>query len=143
MPTLERELDQQDAKKRAKASQSKEQEERQSRRVNPEIEAKLNAFIEQNKELHQYYLNLPKEDLARRQMLRQMERAEFVQQRNKPILDWVEKHPDIKAAIQEQLKNVPERRKASRFITLATQAAAKVGIGGGEENKPKAAVRVR
>ena len=65
-------------------------------RVNPEIDAKLNRFIQENPDLHGYYNGLSKEQLIRKLMLGKMQKGEYSQRRNQEIAQWVEEHPEVK-----------------------------------------------
>ena len=71
-------------------------------RVNPEIDAKLNRFIEENPDLHGYYNGLSKEQLIRKVMLGKMQKDEYSQRRNQEIAEWVEQHPEIKTKVEER-----------------------------------------
>ena len=69
-------------------------------RVNPEIDAKINRFIQENPDLYGYYQELSKEQLIRKLMLGKMQRSETTQRRNQEIAAWVEEHPEIKAKVE-------------------------------------------
>ena len=62
---------------------------------------------------------LSKEELIRKQMLGKMQRSEFTQGRNVEIRAWVEEHPEIKAKIEERIRNVPEANRERAFINAA------------------------
>ena len=80
-------------------------------RRNPEIDAKLDKFIGENPKLVEYYNGLSKDDLIRKLMLGKMQKAEYSNGRNEEIRAWVEEHPEIKAKIEERLRNVPEANR--------------------------------
>ena len=65
-------------------------------RRNPEIDAKLDKFIQENPKLLEYYQGLSKDELIRKQMLGKMQRSEYTNGRNEEIKAWVEEHPEIK-----------------------------------------------
>jgi hypothetical protein len=92
-------------------------------RKNPEIDAKLDKFIQENPKLHEYYQGLSKDDLIRKQMLGKMERAEYRNGRNEEIKAWVEEHPEIKSKIEERIRNVPEANRERAFINAAKTEA--------------------
>ncbi|HTQ32110.1 MAG TPA: hypothetical protein VMI53_12945, partial [Opitutaceae bacterium] len=73
-------------------AEKKAQQESTLRR-NPEIDAKLDQFIQANPKLREYYNGLSKDVLIRKLMLGKMQRSEFSQRRNQEIAQWVEEHP--------------------------------------------------
>lgn len=92
-------------------------------RKNPEIDAKLDEFIRQNPRLHEYYQALSKEELIRKLMLGKMQRAEYANNRNEEIRAWVEEHPEIKAKVEERVRNVPTANRERAFINAAKREA--------------------
>lgn len=92
-------------------------------RRNPEIDAKLDKFIGENPKLVEYYNGLSKDDLIRKLMLGKMQKAEYSNGRNEEIRAWVEEHPEIKAKIEERLRNVPEANRERAFINAAKTEA--------------------
>ena len=92
-------------------------------RRNPEIDARLDKFIGENPKLVEYYNGLSKDELIRKLMLGKMQRAEYSNGRNEEIRAWVEEHPEIKAKIEERLRNVPAANRERAFINAAKTAA--------------------
>ena len=92
-------------------------------RKNPEIDAKLDKFIQENPKLLEYYAALSKDDLIRKQMLGKMQRSEYTNGRNEEIKAWVEEHPEIKSKIEERIRNVPEANRERAFINAAKTEA--------------------
>ncbi len=92
-------------------------------RRNPEIDAKLDAFIGENPKLAEYYAALSKDELIRKLMLGKMQRSEYTNQRNQEIVTWVEENPDIKAKVEQRIRNVPPENRERAFITAAKSLA--------------------
>jgi hypothetical protein len=92
-------------------------------RRNPEIDAKLDRFIQENSKLREFYQGLSKEDLIRKLMLAKMQRSEYTNGRNQEIRAWVEEHPEIKAKIEERIRNVPEAKRERAFLNAAKTEA--------------------
>ena len=92
-------------------------------RRNPEIDAKLDKFIQENPKLLEYYQGLSKDELIRKQMLGKMQRSEYTNGRNEEIKAWVEEHPEIKSKIEERIRNVPEANRERAFINAAKTEA--------------------
>ena len=103
-------MKQQNAEKKAQES---------TLRRNPEIDAKLDQFIQANPKLREYYNGLSKDELVRKLMLAKMQRSEYTQRRNGEIRAWVEENPEIKTRIEERIRNVPADRRERAFITAA------------------------
>jgi hypothetical protein len=92
-------------------------------RRNPEIDAKLDAFIGENPKLAEYYTALSKEELIRKLMLGKMQRSEYTNQRNQEIVAWVEENPEIKAKVEQRIRNVLPKNRERAFITAAKSLA--------------------
>jgi hypothetical protein len=97
-------------------------------RRNPEIDAKLDTFIGENPKLIEYYNGHSKEELIRKLMLGKMQRSEYANGRNEEVKAWVEEHPEIKARIEERLRNVPAANRERAFINAAKTEAAKLAM---------------
>jgi hypothetical protein len=70
-------------------------------------------------------MGLSKEDLVRKAILGKVQRSEYTNQRNQEIVAWVEERPEIKAKIEERIKNVPEENRQRAFLTMARTEAVK------------------
>ena len=92
-------------------------------RRNPEIDAKLDRFMQENSKLREFYQGLSKEDLIRKLMFAKMQRSEYTTGRNQEIRAWVEEHPEIKAKIEERIRNVPEANRERAFLNAAKTEA--------------------
>ncbi len=93
-------------------------------RRNPEVDAKLDAFIKDNPKLMQYYQQFSKDELIRKAMLAKLQRNEVTERRSASIKEWVEANPSIKTKIEERLRNVPEEHRERAFIAAAKSEAA-------------------
>jgi hypothetical protein len=92
-------------------------------RRNPEIDAKLDRYIAENPDLHEYYQKLSKDELIRKLMLGKMQRSECTNGRNAEIKAWVEEHPEIKDRIEAKIRNVPAQNRERAFINAAKSKA--------------------
>ena len=92
-------------------------------RRNPEIDAKLDKFIQENPKLLEYYQALNKDELIRKLMLGKMQRTEFTQSRNQEVVAWVNENPEIKAKVEERIRNVPAANRERAFINAAKTEA--------------------
>ena len=92
-------------------------------RRNPEIDAKLDRFIQENPKLLEYYQGLSKDELIRKQMLGKMQRNEYANGRNEAVRAWVQEHPEIKSKIEERIRNVPAANRERAFLNAAKTEA--------------------
>ena len=92
-------------------------------RKNPEIDAKLDRYIAENPKLLAHYNAFSKEELVRKLMLGKMQRNEYASGRNQEIRTWVEANPEVKARIDERLRNVPAANRERAFINAAKTEA--------------------
>lgn len=100
-----------------------EKKAQQEPRRNPEIDAKLDKFIQENPKLLEYYQALGKDELIRKLMLGKMQRNEFTQSRNQEVVAWVNENPEIKAKVEERIRNVPAANRERAFINAAKTEA--------------------
>jgi len=98
---------------------------------NPAIDAKINAFIEANPKLHEYYKSLSPDRLVRACMLFRADAAEREERRQGRQLDemkkWVEQSPALKADIYAKLATVPDDKKTGAFVNLVRRAQQDAG----------------
>ena len=97
-------------------------------KVNPEIDAKLDRFIQEKPDLFGYYNELSKEQLIRKLMLAKMRKSDYTHDRNEALTAWVNEHPEIKAKVEERIKNVPEANRQRAFLQAAKAEAQREGM---------------
>jgi hypothetical protein len=102
----------------------------------PEIDAKLDEFIKNSPVLMDYYQGLSKDDLIRKLMLGKMNRRAYTANRNEELRSWVEENPDVKARVEERIRNVPEANRARAFINVARREAESHGMRNGNGVRP-------
>lgn len=92
-------------------------------RRNPETDAKLDRFIQDNSKLYEFYQGLSKDDLIRKLMFAKMQRHEYAEGRNQEIRAWVEEHPEIKTKVGERIRKVPAAKHEHAFLNAAKTEA--------------------
>jgi hypothetical protein len=89
-------------------------------KVNPEIDAKLNRFMESEPGLVDFVKKLPREDLERKFILKKMEEREQRQAYSAKVKAWLDKpeQADLRASIAStiSLKLGPERQEQAAII---------------------------
>jgi phage-related minor tail protein len=99
-----------------------------ARRANPELEARLDRFIQRNPRLHEQLTAMSKEELVRRLMFAKMERAEVAVRCNRELEQWVSENPDITAKVEQRLKNLAEENRHRAAIKMAKTETVNQGI---------------
>jgi hypothetical protein len=97
---------------------------------NAELDAKIDAFIKENRELYEKINGYSKEYLVRQKMLSLMEARSYRQARNQELIEWVEQNPDVKARVAERVKHVPEERRQGAFLNVDNKEAQQQGMRG-------------
>jgi hypothetical protein len=79
---------------------------------------------------------MTKEQLIRKLMLGKMQRNEYTQQRDQEIVQWVNENPDIKAKVEERIKNVPKENRHRAFVRVAKDEAMRQTMRQGQTQAP-------
>ena len=88
------------------------------RRVNPDAEAKINDWIKNNSKSWAYIQAMPRDRLERTVVLnevRQVERRQYV---DTGVLQAVKTNPELKAAYDVLLKDVPEEKRDEVIVGM-------------------------
>jgi len=88
------------------------------RRTNPEAEAKINYWIKSNSRNWEYIQAMPRDRLERTVVLneiRQLERRQYV---DTGVLQNIKNNPDLKAAYDLLLKDVPEDKRDEVIVSM-------------------------
>ena len=91
-----------------------------SYRVNPDVDARLDKFMQAEPGLVDFVKNLPREDLERKFMLKKMQEQEQRQAYSAKVKDWLDKpeQADLRTSIQTTIspKLAPERQEQAAII---------------------------
>ncbi len=88
------------------------------RRTNPEAEAKINDWIKTNSRNWEYIQAMPRDRLERTVVLnevRQLERRQYV---DTGVLQNIKNNPEMKAAYDVLLKDVPEDKRDEAIVSM-------------------------
>jgi NADH dehydrogenase/NADH:ubiquinone oxidoreductase subunit G len=88
------------------------------RRTNPEAEAKINDWIKTNSRNWEYIQAMPRDRLERTVVLnevRQLERRQYV---DTGVLQNIKNNPEMKAAYDVLLKDVPEDQRDEAIVSM-------------------------
>lgn len=103
-------------------SPKKKEDQANQIKINPEIDAKLNAFIKAEPGLVQFVKELPREQLERKFMLRKMQDQEQRQSYTAKVKDWLEK-PEQQDLVQSFKSTIsPNMKPETQERAVLTQA---------------------
>jgi hypothetical protein len=90
-------------------------------RENAEVNAKINAYIEKNPKEFAYIQSMPRERLERSLVLQSVQKQERVEKMRAGIRKKLDDNPEMKAAYQQLVKNLPAEKQEAAMLRLASQ----------------------
>ena len=90
-------------------------------RENPEVNAKINSYIEKNPKEWSYIQGMPRERLERSLVLQSVQKQERVEKMRAGIRKKLDDNPEMKAAYQQLVKNLPAEQQEKAMLRLASQ----------------------
>jgi hypothetical protein len=115
----------------ALASPKKKTEQAQLFKINPEVNAKLDSFMQGNPDLVQYVKDLPREQLERKFLLRKMKDEEQKQGYTAKVKSWLAKpeQADLVQSIKSTISpNMQPERQEQALVTAAKNHIRNNGI---------------
>ena len=91
-------------------------------RINPEVEAKIDAHIKDNPKYWDYLKAMPRERLERTVVLNEVRQLDRIQRIRDGLMKEINKNPELKQAYETLLKNVPENMRDLVMTQMASQA---------------------
>ena len=90
-------------------------------RDNPQVNAKIDAYIEANPKHWQYIQSMPPERMARAVVLNEVNKEDRQQRMREGIMKKLDQNPEMKAAYETLVKNLPEDQREKMMTTLAAR----------------------
>ena len=90
-------------------------------RINPEVEAKIDAHIKENPKHWAYLQSMPRERLERTVVLNEVRQLERQQRMREGIMNKINANPELKQAYEILVKNVPEEQREEVMSQIARQ----------------------
>lgn len=90
-------------------------------RDNPQVNAKIDSYIEANPKHWQYIQSMPPERMARALVLNEVNKEERQQRMREGIMKKLDQNPEMKAAYETLVKNLPEDQREKMVTTLAAR----------------------
>ena len=91
-------------------------------RTNPEVEAKIDAYIKDNPKHWAYLQGMPRDRLERTVVLNEVRQLDRIQRIRDGLMKEINKNPELKQAYETLLKNVPENMRDLVMTQMASQA---------------------
>ena len=82
-------------------------------RTNPEVDAKIDAYIKENPKYWTYVQAMPRERLERSVVLNEVRELDRQQRIREGVLKQINKNPELKQAYELLVKDLPEDQKES------------------------------
>lgn len=91
-------------------------------RTNPEVEAKIDAYIKDNPKHWAYLQGMPRDRLERTIVLNEVRQLDRIQRIRDGLMKEINRNPELKQAYETLLKNVPENMRDLVMTQMASQA---------------------
>ena len=101
-------------------------------RENPEINAKIDAYIKANPKRWDYIQSLSPERMARTIVLQDVQKQERTERIRAGVLRKLDENPELKNAYQTLVKNLPEDQQEKMMANLAMRTQRNVTRGQSE-----------
>jgi hypothetical protein len=111
-------------------------------RVNPEVEAKIDAYIKENPKYWSYLQSMPRERLERTVVLSEVRQVERQQRMREGMLKKINDNPELKQAYETLVKNVPDDQREEVISQIARQAQRAVSRSQTQQPAKREAVTV-
>ena len=90
-------------------------------RSNPEVDAKIDAYIKENPKFWTYVQGLPRERLERMIALHEVQKVDRQQRMREGLMKQINRNPELKQAYDLLVKNVPTDQKESVLMQIASR----------------------
>src|SRR5213594_1757888 len=90
-------------------------------RSNPEVDAKIDAYIKENPKYWAYVQALPRDRLERTVVLNEIRQLDRQQRMREGILKQINRNPETKRAYELLVKDLPEDQREAVMTQIARQ----------------------
>src|SRR5436853_7844272 len=101
-------------------------------RNNPEVDAKIDAYIKENPKYWSYVQAMPRERLERTVVLNEVRELDRQQRMREGVMKQVNRNPELKRAYDLLVKDLPEDQKEGVIAQIARQARRAVARSQGQ-----------
>jgi len=90
-------------------------------RINPEVEAKIDAYIKENPKYCNYLQAMPRDRLERTVVLNEVRQLDRQQRMRDGVMKRINADPKLKQAYETLVKDVPEEQREEVMTQMARQ----------------------
>ena len=106
-------------------------------RSNPEVDAKIDAYIKDNPKYWAYVQAMPRERLERTVVLNEVRELDRQQRIREGVLKQINRNPEMKRAYDLLVKDLPEDQKEGVIAQIARSARRAVARTQGQQQQTK------
>ena len=108
-------------KPKAEPSEAGQEGQQTQFKENPQVNAKIDDYIKNNPKYWDYVQSMTPERMARALVLTEIQKEDRTQKMEKSIMRKLDENPEMKASIQNMVKNMPEEQREKAMISIARQ----------------------
>ena len=101
-------------------------------RINPEVDAKIDAYIKENPKYWTYVQAMPRDRLERTVVLNEVREIDRQQRMREGVMNQINRNPEMKRAYDLLVKDLPEDQKEGVIAQIARQARRAVARSQGQ-----------
>ena len=107
-------------------------------RSNPEVDAKIDAYIKENPKYWSYVQAMPRDRLERSVVLNEVRELDRQQRIREGVLKQINRNPELKRAYDLLVKDLPEDQKETVIAQIGRTARRAVARVQGQQQQQKA-----
>jgi hypothetical protein len=111
-------------------------------RNNPEVDAKIDTYIQENPKYWAYIQAMPRDRLERTVVLNEVRELDRQQRMREGVLKQINRNPELKRAYDLLVKDLPEDQKEGVIAQIARQARRAVARTQSRQQTPAEGVGV-
>lgn len=97
-------------------------------RDNAEVNAKIDAYIQQNPKYWQYVQSMPRERMERAMVLTKVNQQERQEKLDQGVLKKIEGDPELKQSLQALVKDLPEDQQQNALVRMGSKVLRDIGF---------------
>src|SRR5438132_10929115 len=111
-------------------------------RTNPEVDAKIDAYIKENPKYWAYVQAMPRDRLERTVVLNEVREIDRQQRMREGVMNQINRNPEMKRAYEVLVKDLPEDQREGVIAQIARQARRVVARSRGQSQNKAEGVSV-
>jgi len=111
-------------------------------RINPEVDAKIDAYIKDNPKYWAYIQAMPRDRIERTVVLNEVREIDRQQRMREGVMNQINRNPEMKRAYDLLVKDLPEDQKEGVIAQIARQARRAVARSRGQSQNRAEGVSV-